>query len=177
MSAGSEQSIWYMQQVIAWQPRLFAFALSLTGNRDEADEVLQNANVALLEKQGAFRADAQFGGWAMQIAYHEVQRHWAATARSRRRFDHVLLEQLAAKMTAETAEPGAELQHLRKCMSRLSEGEREMLSLRYGGDSVGAIAARCGRTVGSTSQTLYRIRAKLADCLRAALKAERRDES
>ena len=137
MSAGSDQSIWYMQQVIAWQPRLFAFALSLTGNRNEADEVLQNANVALLEKQHAFRAGTQFGAWAMQIAYHEVQRHWAATARSRRRFDNVLLEQLAAKIGAETAEPGVELQHLRKCMSRLSEGEREMLSLRYGGDSVG----------------------------------------
>ena len=177
MSANSDQSIWYMQQVIAWQPRLFAFALSLTGNRDEADNVLQNANVAILEKQHAFRPGAQFGAWAMQIGYHEVQRHWAACARSKRRFDNVLLEQLAAKMTDVAAEPGAELQFLRQCMSRLSESEREMLSLRYGGSSVGEIAEKYGRSVGSTSLKLHRVRAKLAECLRSALKTERRDES
>ncbi|MEN6450821.1 MAG: sigma factor, partial [Thermoguttaceae bacterium] len=61
----ADQTIAYMQHVIAWQPRLYAFALSLTGNPNEADDVVQNANLALLQKQEAFRADADFGAWAM----------------------------------------------------------------------------------------------------------------
>jgi RNA polymerase sigma-70 factor, ECF subfamily len=176
MGDDTDQSIRYMQQVIAWQPRLYAFILSLTGDPNEGDDVLQNANVALLQKQKAFRPDAKFGAWAMQIAYHEVQRHWDSTARARRRFDDRLVDQLAAKMAAFGGEPGPELVFLRQCMSRLSAQEREMLGLRYGGNSVQAIAERCGRPAGSISQTLYRIRSKLAECVKKALRAERRDE-
>ena len=51
-----------------------------------------------------------------------------------------------------------------------------MLTLRYGGSSVGAIAERWGRSVGSISQTLYRVRGKLAGCVKRALNAERHDE-
>ena len=177
MDGDADQSIWYMQQVIAWQPRLYAFVLSLTGDRNAADDVLQNANVALLQKQKALRRDAKFGAWAMQIAYYEVQRHWDTIARARRRFDNRLLDQLAAKMGEFGDEPGLELVYLRECMSRLSAQEREMLGLRYGGDSVQAIAERCGRPAGSISQTLYRIRSKLAECIKTALNAERRDDS
>jgi RNA polymerase sigma-70 factor, ECF subfamily len=177
MDSQGDPSIRYMQQVIAWQPRLYAFILSLTGDPNEGDDVLQNANVALLQKQHDFRPDAKFGAWAMQIAYYEVQRHWDATARARRRFDNRLLDQLAAKMAEVGGEPGLELVFLRQCMSRLSEAEREMLGLRYGGNSVQAIAEQCGRPPGSISQTLYRIRSKLAECVKRALNAERRDDS
>jgi len=176
MDNEADRTIWYMQQVIAWQPRLYAFVLSLTGNPNDGDDVLQNANVALLQKQKAFRRDADFGAWAMQIAYHEVQRYWDVAARARRRFDDVLIDQLAARMSEFSGEPGLDLQFLRRCMSILSEQEREMLTLRYGGKSVRAIAEQWGRTVGSISQTLYRIRGKLAECMKRAMGAEVRDE-
>ena len=46
----------------------------------------------------------------------------------------------------------------------------------YAGNSVQALAEELGRTIGSVSQTLYRIRAKLAKCVKRALNAEHRDE-
>lgn len=177
MNGDNDQNIWYMQQVIAWQPRLYAFILSLTGDRNESDDVLQNANVALLQKQTAYRPDAQFGAWAMQIAYYEVRRHWSASEKARQHFDSQLLDQLAARMGQLAGEPAAELVFLRECMARLSAQEREILARRYGGDSVQVIAERCGRPAGSISQTLYRIRSKLAECVKRALQAERRDDS
>ena len=79
-------------------------------------------------------------------------------------------------MSERGGEPALDVQFLRRCMSLLSEQEREMLKLRYGGKSVGAIAEQWGRTVGSISQTLYRIRGKLAECVNRAVKAEVRDE-
>jgi RNA polymerase sigma-70 factor, ECF subfamily len=176
MAGDSDLTIWYMQQVVGWQPRLYAFALSLTGSPNEADDVLQNTNLVLLKKREAYSADADFGAWALQIARFEVQRLRLASARVRGRFDDVLVEQLAARAGASADDPGAELKVLRWCMLRLSSSEREMLTLRYGGTSVGAIAARWGRSVGSISQTLYRVRGKLAECIKRGLNAERRDE-
>ena len=177
MNGDNDQNIRYMQQVIAWQPRLYAFILSLTGDPNESDDILQNANVALLQKQTAYRPDAQFGAWAMQIAFYEVQRHRSASAKARQRFDSRLLDQLAARMGQFAGEPAQELVFLRECMAILSAQEREMLARRYGGDSVQIIAERCGRPAGSISQTLYRIRSKLAQCVKKALQVERRDES
>lgn len=165
-----------MQQVIAWQPRLYAFILSLTGNPNEADDVLQNTNLSLLQKQTAYRPDANFVAWAMQIAYFEVQRHRDSNARAKRRIDDTLLDQLAARAQESVGEPTAELRTLRECMLRLSPPEREMLTLRYGGKSVQAIAERLGRTAGSISQTLYRVRGRLAQCVKRVLRAEHRDE-
>jgi RNA polymerase sigma-70 factor, ECF subfamily len=176
-AADSESpSVQYMQQVIAWQPRLYAFILSLTGNPNEADDVLQNTNLALLQKQNAYRPDAKFIAWAMQMAYLEVQRHRDSNARARRRIDDTLLDQLAARGQESVGEPAVELRTLRDCMLRLSPPEREMLTLRYGGKSVQAIAERWGRTVGSISQTLYRVRGKLAECVKRGLRVEHRDE-
>ncbi len=172
-----DRTIRYMQKVIAWQPRLYAFILSLTGNPNDADDVLQNANVALLQKQKAFRHGASFGAWAMQIARHEVRRYWDAAARTKRRFDDVLIDRLAAGMSQFDEEPSLDLQRLRRCVSILSEQERRMLALRYGGKSVAAIAEKWGRSTGSISQTLYRIRAKLAECVKRDVNAEARDES
>jgi RNA polymerase sigma-70 factor, ECF subfamily len=176
MDHDADQTIWYTQQVIAWQPRLYGFILSLTGNPADGDDVLQNANVTLLRKQKEFQRGADFGPWAMQIAHYEVRRYWESCARARRRFDDVVLDQLVAKMREMDGEPDVELQFLRDCLSRLSAAEQEMLVFRYSGNSVGEVAKRCGRTAGSVSQTLYRIRIRLAECVRRALTAERRHE-
>jgi RNA polymerase sigma-70 factor (ECF subfamily) len=165
-----------MQQVVGWQPRLYAFVLSLTGNPNEADDVLQNTNLVLLKKREAFRPDADFAAWALQIARFEVQRFRQSSARVRGRFDDVLVEQLTARAGAFGGDLAAELRVLRSCMLRLSSSEREMLTLRYGGSSVGAIAERWGRSAGSISQTLYRVRGKLAECVKRALNAERHNE-
>ncbi|MEN6448982.1 MAG: sigma factor-like helix-turn-helix DNA-binding protein, partial [Thermoguttaceae bacterium] len=104
-------------------------------------------------------------------------RHWRVSSRVRRRFDPALIEQLASKMSRFDGEPARELRFLRQCMGRLTEQEREMLSLRYDGSSVQAIAEQWGRPVGSISQTLYRIRGKLAECIKRGISAEAHDEA
>ena len=176
MSSDGDQTIWYMQQVVAWQPRLYAFALSLVGNTNEADDVLQNANLALLQKKDSFTPNSKFGAWAMQIVFYEVQRLRDSNSKARKRFDKVLLDQLASKSCDFDCEPGLELKLLRQCMELLSPMEREMLGLRYAGSPLQMIAEKWNRTAASVSQTLYRVRLRLAECVRRALKAERRDD-
>jgi RNA polymerase sigma-70 factor, ECF subfamily len=176
MNTDSDRIARYMQQVIAWQPRLYSFILSLTGNPNEAEDLLQNTNLVLIEQRESFRGDADFAAWARKIAYHQVLHHRASDARARRRFDDVLLDQLAARLSTSDVEPAAELRALHDCTMQLSPNERELLSRRYAGGSVRAMAEEFGRTVGSFSQTLYRIRAKLAKCVKRALNSEHRDE-
>jgi RNA polymerase sigma-70 factor, ECF subfamily len=176
MNSGSDQTTGYMQQVIDWQPRLYSFILSLLGNLTEAEDVLQNTNLVLIQQQEAFCREASFSAWAMKIAYHQVLQHRDSNVRSRLRFDDALLDQLAAKLSDSGDRPASELAALHQCVLRLSPVEQDMLKWRYGGKSLSALAEKLGRTVGSVSQTLYRTRAKLAECIKRALKAEYRNE-
>ena len=127
MDGGSDQSIWYTQQVIAWQTRLYAFILSLTGDPNAADDVLQNANVAILRKQKSFRLDAKFGAGPCRSPITRSNAIGIPPL-GPGRFDNRLLDQLVAKMAELGDEPGLELVFLRECMSRLSAHEADAWS-------------------------------------------------
>ena len=51
---------------------VFTLALRLTGNRDEAEDVLQDTMLKALGKLGEFRGDAPFWGWIRRIAVNEA---------------------------------------------------------------------------------------------------------
>jgi RNA polymerase sigma-70 factor (ECF subfamily) len=59
---------------------------------------------------------------------------------------------------------------LKACMQKLSDKQRKLVEERYKpGASVQRIAADQGRTVGAISQTLYRIRHNLMQCIEKTL--------
>ena len=170
----------YMQHVIDWQPRLYGFVLSLVGNRDEADDVLQNVNVVLLRKQSTFQPESNFGGWAMQIAYLEVQSHRKRNSRARQRLSDVAVEILAETARQDNSAMGhggweAHRGALRQCLDLVPDRQRQLLELRYGGQSVESLSDQLGRSIGSISQTLYRVRNRLAECIRRRLAVEARN--
>ena len=174
MGEDSELTIWYMQQVVGWQPRLYAFVLSLTGNTGEADDILQNTNLVLLKSAKPFgprpvsahgRCKSAFRG----SAFPGIERpSWG-------RFDSELVEQLAVKAGQSSGDPAAELRLAMVHRAFIVAGAQDVnASLRR---QLGRRDRReMGRSVGSISQTLYRIRGKLAKCVKRALNAEQHDE-
>jgi len=62
-----------LEQLCRWFERpVFTLALRLTGNRDEAEDVLQETMLKAIAKLGEFRGDAPFWGWLRQIAVNEA---------------------------------------------------------------------------------------------------------
>ncbi|HLU13474.1 MAG TPA: sigma-70 family RNA polymerase sigma factor [Arenimonas sp.] len=51
---------------------VFTLALRLTADREEAQEVLQDTMLKLLDRIGEFRGDSPFWGWLRQIAVNET---------------------------------------------------------------------------------------------------------
>lgn len=51
---------------------VYNLALRLTGNTDEAENVLQDTFLKVFEKLGDFRADSQLGTWIHRIATNEA---------------------------------------------------------------------------------------------------------
>ena len=54
---------------------VFTLALRLTGQREEAQDVLQDTMFKLFDRLAEFRAESPFWGWLRQIAVNEALMH------------------------------------------------------------------------------------------------------
>lgn len=162
----------FVTQLINVQTRLFGFILSLLGDRDAADDVLQETNVVIWDKRSQFEPGTDFGAWACTIAHFQIRAYRQRRARDRHRFNDALTESLAQVATQRTADLDARRTALRECLGALPTKQRELLDRRYAGqESVGQIAEGVGRPTNSVYQTLYRLRGALMQCIEQKLTA------
>ena len=60
----------FEQLVTLHERRLFAVALNIVHNRDDAEDVVQTTFLSALENLASFREEAAFGTWVSRIATH-----------------------------------------------------------------------------------------------------------
>ena len=164
----------FVQEIIAVQNRLYALVLAMTANAEAADEVLQETNVVLLRKEQEFTAGTNFFAWAARVASYQVKSYRKRLGRDRLQFNDALVSKLEADADQLPSDTGGDRVALRECMDKLNPPERDMIRKRYSGTSVKQLAEQLDRPAASISQTLYRIRTNLADCIRRVLAREDR---
>jgi RNA polymerase sigma-70 factor, ECF subfamily len=162
-----------VQQLIVCQDRLYAYILALLGDPLAAEDVLQETNLAATEGLNQTDSIGDFTAWLYGVARHQVQAYRRRQARERLRFDDALLDLMAAEVQEVTSCLSTRQQALRGCLADLPVEQRELILRRYGpGASVQGLAAELRRTVGVVSQTLYRIRLALLQCIQGKLASE-----
>ncbi len=156
----------FVQQLIASQGRIYAYILSLVGDSDQADDVLQEVNLMLLRKSTEFEPGTNFIAWAFRTAFYQVQTFRNRQSRNRLIFDDDLLMLLARDAEDDTDDMTDRRRALRRCMLLLSSAQQDLLHRRYtAGASARTIARQLGRPAGSIHQTLYRLRLVLMKCI------------
>lgn len=134
---------------------VYTLALRICGDRDEAQDVLQNTMLKMIDRIHAFRGDSPFWGWLRQIAVNE------ALMRLRQRGRLRLCEE------PPEPEPGsddhllppaaADAATLTRALEQLPDATRSVLWLYHAeGYSHPEIAALMGRTVSFSKSQLAR---------------------
>ena len=85
----------FVRNLTNCQPSLYAYILSLLPNRDDANDVLQDANLVMWRRSAEFAEGTNFLAWAYKIARYKVLSHHRDQHRSRQVFDDALFAQLA----------------------------------------------------------------------------------
>lgn len=97
-----------LEELIArYQAKVFGLALRVTGNREDAEEVLQDVFWRILQNVGSFRGDSKLSSWIYRIAINGA----LTKVRERPKHRHVPLEEeLGPAMTTDgvIAEPVAD---------------------------------------------------------------------
>ena len=149
------------------QRELYLYIWSLVHRSNDTQDILQETNLALWRDMARSSRVDDFRSWACRVAYNQVLAYRKRCARDRLHFDDALLGQMA-KESEHQGEQASQWQlALRSCSRKLPAESRQMLVFRYRSPcSVRAIADQLGRSVASVSQSLYRIRAVLLQCIR-----------
>jgi RNA polymerase sigma-70 factor (ECF subfamily) len=163
----------FVTQLTASQTAIYAYILSLLPDRAAAEDLLQETNLTLWRKAEEFEPGTNFTAWACQVAHFKVLTHRRTMARDRHVFSEQTVERLTRRLDADTAPFNARREALLSCLDKLTGEQRDMLRRRYEPDgSVQQLARQLDRPAGSISQTLYRIRAALAQCIASSLSGE-----
>lgn len=137
-----------------WHPQLLRFAYRLTGNPEEARDVMQEAALTIARDIHKLREPERSSAWAYTIV-------------RRRAADHIKRSVRVRKLLSELPEPetgiGTETQFsLRQALARLPVSDRLMLTLFYVEGLRGTeIAAALGIPLGTLKSRLFNARRKL----------------
>ncbi|MBN1912630.1 MAG: sigma-70 family RNA polymerase sigma factor [Pirellulales bacterium] len=156
----------FVQKLLTCQGSIFAYAVSLLGDPEGAEEVLQEVNVVLCRQAEQSETVTNFTAWACKIAYFEILSYRKRHQRDRHKFDDRLLDLLAEEAVPHTDRFEERRRALTECLHQLPRAQRSMILRRYGRDgSVQQMAKELSRSPGSISLTLFRLRRALLKCI------------
>ena len=134
-------------------------------------DVLQETNIILWEKMDSFELDSNFTAWAFTIARFEVLTH----CRKQKRRNllatapeaiEAITEQISSDFEQGNGEMEDRIKALQHCLTKLSLGERELLTARYSDKTnLAEFARQSGRSDSSLRSALLRARAALRKCI------------
>jgi len=152
------------------QARLLGYIRSLTGDLGIARDVLQETNMVLLRKENDYQPGTNFTAWALRVAYFEVLTWRRKMGRERLIFDDETVQRIAEQAEHLSFHEEQRRDALKRCMKKLPERQREVVSQCYFDDgSVADIAESSGLKANAISQLLFRAKRNLARCVRQTL--------
>lgn len=154
------------QQIVALLPRLRRFAYSLTGSRDEGDDLVQAACERALARLHQWQPGTRLDSWMFRI----VQTTWIDRLRASRVRSEDPLPEAADMIAGEDGRKVTEvrltLKRVREAMQKLPEDQRAVLVLvSVDGLSYREAADVLDVPVGTIMSRLARARRRLHDLM------------
>ncbi|MEQ6167405.1 RNA polymerase sigma factor [Ekhidna sp. MALMAid0563] len=146
---------------------MFNTALRITGDENDAEDVLQEAFVSAFQHLSSYREDASFGAWLKRIVINKALNHVQRVKKDMMLAEDVRKE--TSEYEPEKTEPNYTVDQVKQAMKTLPSGFRTVLSLYlFEGYDHKEISEILGITE-STSKSQYK-RAK--DKLKMIIKQE-----
>ncbi len=141
-----------------YHPDLFRFCLTMTGNRQDAQDALQNTMVKVLRALPGEERQIALKPWLYRIARNET----VEVLRKRRDNDELTLDRTATSTVVEAAETREHLRTLLSDLEQLPQRQRAVLLMReLAGLGFVEIGAAFETSAAAARQTLYEARLSL----------------
>jgi RNA polymerase sigma-70 factor, ECF subfamily len=113
-----------------WIPRLRRYAIALTGNREAADDLIQDTLERAWRKRGLWQPGTDLRAWLFTVM-HNVHVNGVRSKRPMESLDdnEQVADRASAMPAAASADSGVVLSELRAALTRLSDEHRQVILL------------------------------------------------
>lgn len=152
------------------QCNLYAFILGMTHNAADADDLLQELNVALWKKRRSYDPQHEFLRWAIGFARIEIKNYRRKNAKTRLLFSDDVLNTLAADWPSDVSYHEQRLAALASCVKKLGSVEYQFISGFYRKNvSVNKLAELHDTPASTIYKILNRAREALYRCVQRTI--------
>jgi RNA polymerase sigma-70 factor (ECF subfamily) len=148
---------------------VFRYVAVLVPNVVDAEDIVQQTDLALWEKFDAYDPNQPFTPWACRFALNKARQWVDRRQRWQALLEGGLAEELARRREELRPELEARLKGLEGCLNKLPEEQRSLVEgYYYRRDPIEKLAVTSSRTVAATYKTLQRVRQALQNCIEVA---------
>ena len=173
---GNEKA--FRQLIERYQPMAFSVIRGILGDRDDAEDVLQNVFIKVYKGLRGFRGEAKLSTWIYRIARNEAvnaARKTGISGPAAEEIDLAAPERLRPDLQYRDKN---RREYLERCLGELEENYRVVLELRYMGEmSYQEISDATELPIGTVKTYIHRAKLDLKRVMtRRNLAGERRRE-
>ncbi|CDP50333.1 RNA polymerase sigma factor [Paradevosia shaoguanensis] len=160
----------FKRELLATLPSLRAFAVSLAGRHDRADDLVQDTVLKAWAKQDSFALGTNIKAWLFTILRNEFYSQMRKRGREVQDVDGVFTDRLSVHPSQYGA---MDMQDFKKALDRLPDDQREALILiGASGFSYEEAAEICDCAIGTMKSRVSRARARLQEMLQISGEAD-----
>ena len=154
----------FTQNLLGMQSELHRFAMKLTADKEEADDLLQETSLKALDNEDKYTPDTNFKGWMYTIMRNIFINNYRKTVRDQTFVDqtenlfHLNLPQDSG---FDSTEGNYDLKEIRRIVNSLPKEYRVPFSMYISGFKYREIADRLGLPIGTVKSRIYFTRQRL----------------
>jgi RNA polymerase sigma-70 factor (ECF subfamily) len=162
--SGSKQ---FLSLLMRNQIRIHTYILYRIPNRNDAEDILQDTIVVMLDKFSEYKEETNFFAWGITIARHKIMSFKQKNKTSKLIFDDSIIELVEKETSLDFDSFQEDAEALRSCVGKLSPKYKTYLRLRY---EQGLTYREIGKQIAVSMQAVYktmvRIHVFLLNCVR-----------
>ncbi len=160
----------FKREMLATLPSLRAFAVSLSGKHDKADDLVQDTVMKAWAKQSSFQMGTNIKAWLFTILRNEFYSQMRKRGREVQDSDGVFTERLSVHPSQYGS---MDLEDFKKALSQLPDDQREaVILIGASGFSYEEAATICDCAVGTMKSRVSRARSRLSELLQISGEAD-----
>jgi RNA polymerase sigma factor (sigma-70 family) len=140
---------------------MFSVCVRLLNNKEEAEDVLQEAFISAFKNIGQYSFNASFGSWLKKIVVNK-----SLDVLNKRKFNFVSIDDVDVSDDQPEEEENYTIDEIRQAVQALPDGYRVILTLfLFEGYSHKAIAGQLNISEGTSKSQYHRARKKLQELI------------
>ena len=157
-------SVTFTQNLLSMQSELHRFAMKLTADQEEANDLLQETPLKALDNEEKYTPDTNFKGWMYTIMRNIFINNYRKTVRDQTfvdQTDNLFHLNLPQDSGFESTEGNYDLKEIRKIVNSLPKEYRVPFSMYVSGFKYREIAEKLGLPIGTVKSRIFFTRQRL----------------